>query len=73
MDVFTDVDIFKEIIGATLRGVMVYILLDDSQFKSFHTMSHRVGVNIQDYKVRDTSTQVKLKCLNCPVRRTTDS
>ncbi|KAK2817478.1 hypothetical protein Q5P01_025669 [Channa striata] len=50
MDVFTDVDIFKEIVTATLRGVMVYILLDESQFRSFHTMSHRVGVNIQDLK-----------------------
>lgn len=50
MDVFTDVDIFKEIITATLRGVAVYILLDDSQFKSFLAMSHRVGVNIQDFK-----------------------
>ncbi|XP_044045494.1 protein FAM83B-like [Siniperca chuatsi] len=50
MDVFTDVDIFKEIITATLRGVVVYILLDDSQFKSFLTMSHRVGINIQDIK-----------------------
>uniref|UniRef100_A0A672ZFJ5 Scaffolding anchor of CK1 domain-containing protein n=1 Tax=Sphaeramia orbicularis TaxID=375764 RepID=A0A672ZFJ5_9TELE len=50
MDVFTDVDIFKEIITAALRGVAVYILLDDSQFKSFLTMSHRVGINIQDLK-----------------------
>ncbi|KAM9363788.1 uncharacterized protein ABDE67_019894 [Symphorus nematophorus] len=50
MDVFTDVDIFKELITATLRGVVVYILLDDSHFKSFLTMSHRVGVNIQDFK-----------------------
>ncbi|XP_047433728.1 protein FAM83B-like [Mugil cephalus] len=50
MDVFTDIDIFKEIISATLRGVVVYILLDDSNFGSFLTMSHRVGVNIQDLK-----------------------
>ncbi|XP_058497558.1 protein FAM83B-like [Solea solea] len=50
MDIFTDVDIFKEIVSATLRGVVVYILLDDSQFASFLTMSHRVGVNIQDLK-----------------------
>uniref|UniRef100_A0A8C2WKY1 Scaffolding anchor of CK1 domain-containing protein n=1 Tax=Cyclopterus lumpus TaxID=8103 RepID=A0A8C2WKY1_CYCLU len=50
MDVFTDVDIFKEVITATLRGVVVYILLDDSHFKSFLTMSRRVGINIQDFK-----------------------
>uniref|UniRef100_A0A8C4HU12 Scaffolding anchor of CK1 domain-containing protein n=1 Tax=Dicentrarchus labrax TaxID=13489 RepID=A0A8C4HU12_DICLA len=43
MDVFTDVDIFKEIITATLRGVVVYILLDDSHFKRFLTMTQMVG------------------------------
>uniref|UniRef100_A0A674NKK9 Protein FAM83B-like n=1 Tax=Takifugu rubripes TaxID=31033 RepID=A0A674NKK9_TAKRU len=47
MDVFTDVDIFKEIITATLRGVAVYILLDDSHFSSFLAMSLRVGINQQ--------------------------
>ncbi|XP_061626220.1 protein FAM83B-like isoform X1 [Phyllopteryx taeniolatus] len=50
MDVFTDVDIFKEVLGATLRGVVVYILLDEGHFSSFHAMSHRAGVNIQDLK-----------------------
>ncbi|XP_026158220.1 protein FAM83B-like isoform X2 [Mastacembelus armatus] len=50
MDVFTDIDIFKELINATLRGVVVYVLLDESQFKSFHAMSHRMGINIQDLK-----------------------
>uniref|UniRef100_A0A3P8SSC1 Scaffolding anchor of CK1 domain-containing protein n=1 Tax=Amphiprion percula TaxID=161767 RepID=A0A3P8SSC1_AMPPE len=55
MDVFTDIDIFKEIISATVRGVVVYILLDDSHIKSFLTMSHRVGINILDLKVRHTA------------------
>ncbi|KAL6111143.1 uncharacterized protein ACO6RY_20093 [Pungitius sinensis] len=50
MDVFTDLDIFKEVVTAALRGVMVYILLDDSQFRSFLTMSQRVGINVQDFK-----------------------
>ncbi|KAK1885691.1 Protein FAM83B [Dissostichus eleginoides] len=50
MDVFTDVDIFKEIVTATLRGVVVYILLDQSQIRSFLNMSKRVGINIQDLK-----------------------
>ncbi|XP_068606716.1 protein FAM83B-like [Brachionichthys hirsutus] len=50
MDVFTDFDIFKELIAATLRGVSVYILLDDDHFSSFLAMSHRVGVNLQDVK-----------------------
>lgn len=53
MDVFTDVDIFKEIITATLRGVAVYILLDNSHFSSFLAMSRRAGINIQDLKVRN--------------------
>lgn len=52
MDVFTDVDIFKEIITATLRGVAVYVLLDQSHFAGFLTMSRRAGINIQDLKVR---------------------
>ncbi|XP_077427947.1 uncharacterized protein LOC144055650 [Vanacampus margaritifer] len=50
MDVFTDVDIFKEVVGATLRGVVVYILLDQGHFGSFHDMSRRAGVNIRDLK-----------------------
>lgn len=54
MDVFTDVDIFKELITATLRGVAVYILLDESRYSSFLAMSHRIGINIQDLKVRNT-------------------
>lgn len=59
MDVFTDVDIFKEVITSTLRGVAVYILLDVSHFDSFLSMTHRVGVNIHDLKVRTTQTERK--------------
>ncbi|MED6242638.1 hypothetical protein ATANTOWER_007632, partial [Ataeniobius toweri] len=50
MDVFTDVDIFKEIISAALRGVGVYILLDDSRVSSFLNMSRSVGIDILDIK-----------------------
>lgn len=63
MDVFTDVDIFKELISATLRGVMVYILLDDSHVKSFLKMSHNVGVNINDLKVRNTAPWNHIKTM----------
>lgn len=59
MDVFTDVDIFKEVITSTLRGVAVYILLDESHFDSFLSMTHRAGVNIHDLKVRTTQTERK--------------
>lgn len=59
MDVFTDVDIFKEVIKSTLRGVAVYVLLDESHFDSFLSMTHRAGVNIHDLKVRTTQTERK--------------
>lgn len=59
MDVFTDVDIFKEVITSTLRGVAVYILLDESHFNSFLSMTRRVGVNIHDLKVRTMQTERK--------------
>ncbi|XP_032419266.1 protein FAM83B-like [Xiphophorus hellerii] len=50
MDVFTDVDIFKELISAALRGVVVYILLDDSRVSSFLNMSRSMGINLHDIK-----------------------
>lgn len=64
MDVFTDVDIFKEIITATLRGVAVYVLLDHSHFTSFLTMSRRAGINIQDLKVRKQLKQQRSSSLS---------
>ncbi|KAL3996964.1 zinc finger and BTB domain-containing protein 40 [Sarotherodon galilaeus] len=50
MDVFTDGDIFKELINAIQRGVVVYILLDDSHVKSFLKMAHNMEINIQELK-----------------------
>ncbi|KAJ0033494.1 hypothetical protein NQD34_000601 [Periophthalmus magnuspinnatus] len=50
MDVFTDVDIFKELICAALRGVVVYLLLDQTNFSSFLNMSQKLGVNLSDIK-----------------------
>ncbi|XP_051503396.1 protein FAM83B-like [Myxocyprinus asiaticus] len=47
MDVFTDVDIFKELVDASIRGVPVYILLDHDYFKSFLTMVEKQDVQIQ--------------------------
>lgn len=51
MDVFTDVDIFKEVVDASLRGVPVYILLDDFHLKSFLTMAENLSVNIRQLRV----------------------
>ncbi|KAK7930064.1 hypothetical protein WMY93_006459 [Mugilogobius chulae] len=50
MDVFTDVDIFKELIVAALRGVVVYLLLDQNNFSSFLNMSQKLGVCLSEMK-----------------------
>lgn len=50
MDMFTDVDIFKEAVDASIRGVPVYILLDDYHLKSFLTMAENQDVKIQQLR-----------------------
>ncbi|GCB59979.1 protein FAM83B [Scyliorhinus torazame] len=47
MDIFTDVDIFKDVLEAATRGVPVYIVLDDSNFNHFTKMCEKQGVNLQ--------------------------
>ncbi|XP_061083391.1 protein FAM83B [Conger conger] len=47
MDIFTDVDILKELVDASGRGVAVYILLDDSGLQSFLTMAEKQDIHIQ--------------------------
>lgn len=47
MDIFTDVDIFKEIVEASTRGISVYILLDESNFSHFLTMTEKQGCQVQ--------------------------
>ncbi|XP_066215246.1 protein FAM83B [Saccopteryx leptura] len=47
MDMFTDVDIFKEIVEASTRGVSVYILLDESNFNHFLDMTEKQGCQVQ--------------------------
>ncbi|GAA6101605.1 protein FAM83B [Tachysurus ichikawai] len=47
MDVFTDVDIFKEVVDASIRGIPVYILLDHSHLKSFLNMTANLDIQIQ--------------------------
>lgn len=51
MDMFTDVDIFKEIVDASIRGVPVYVLLDDFHLKNFLTMAENQDVKIQQLRV----------------------
>ncbi|XP_059838070.1 protein FAM83B [Hypanus sabinus] len=53
MDVFTDVDIFREVLDAAARDVPIYIVLDDSNFKHFITMCENQGVHLQRFmKIR---------------------
>ncbi|ELW65580.1 protein FAM83B [Tupaia chinensis] len=47
MDIFTDVDIFKEIVEASTRGISVYILLDESNFNQFLSMTEKQGCQVQ--------------------------
>ncbi|XP_053770269.1 protein FAM83B isoform X1 [Desmodus rotundus] len=47
MDMFTDVDIFKEIVEASTRGISVYILLDESNFNHFLNMTEKQGCQVQ--------------------------
>lgn len=51
MDRFTDVDIFRETVEASLRGVAVYVLLDHIHLKSFLTMAENQDVKIQQLRV----------------------
>ncbi|XP_008067859.1 protein FAM83B [Carlito syrichta] len=47
MDMFTDVDIFKEIVEASARGISVYILLDESNFNHFLNMTEKQNCQVQ--------------------------
>lgn len=55
MDVFTDVDIFKEVVDASIRGIPVYILLDHSHLKSFLNMTANLDIQIQKLRVSNLS------------------
>ncbi|KAM8954093.1 protein FAM83B [Pelodytes ibericus] len=47
MDMFTDVDIFKELVEASTRGVPVYLLLDDINFPHFLKMTEKQSIQVQ--------------------------
>ncbi|CAL8257174.1 unnamed protein product [Lota lota] len=58
MDMFTDVDIFAEILDAAMRNVAVYILLDELNAHHFVNMLSNCRVNlasIQSLRVRTVS------------------
>ncbi|XP_041755952.1 protein FAM83B [Coregonus clupeaformis] len=47
MDIFTDVDIFKEAVDASIRGIPVYVLLDEFHLQSFLSMAENQDIQIQ--------------------------
>ncbi|XP_030012143.1 protein FAM83H-like [Sphaeramia orbicularis] len=47
MDMFTDVDIFADILNAAMRNVAVYILLDEQNVQYFVNMVNNCRVNLQ--------------------------
>ncbi|XP_057704131.1 protein FAM83H [Corythoichthys intestinalis] len=48
MDMFTDVDIFADILNAAMRNVAVYILLDERNAHHFMNMVSNCRVNLQN-------------------------
>ncbi|XP_016085620.1 protein FAM83H-like [Sinocyclocheilus grahami] len=50
MDMFTDVDIFADILGAATRGVAVYVLLDELNAHHFVGMVNNCRVNLDEIK-----------------------
>uniref|UniRef100_A0A8C2PN53 Family with sequence similarity 83 member Ha n=1 Tax=Cyprinus carpio TaxID=7962 RepID=A0A8C2PN53_CYPCA len=50
MDMFTDVDIFADILGAATRGVAVYVLLDEMNAHHFVGMVNHCRVNLDEIK-----------------------
>ena len=51
MDMFTDVDIFAEILDAAMRNVAVYILLDELNAHHFVNMLSNCRVNLDCIQV----------------------
>lgn len=51
MDMFTDVDIFHDILTAAMRNVAVYILLDNQNAHHFVNMVSNCRVDLQSIEV----------------------
>lgn len=51
MDMFTDVDIFADLLAAAARRVAVYILLDEQNAHYFSTMVTNCRVNLEMVQV----------------------
>lgn len=58
MDVFTDVDMFADILNAAMRNVAVYILLDKHNVHHFVNMVSNCRVDLQSIQVSTCYTEV---------------
>uniref|UniRef100_A0A8C9SR77 Scaffolding anchor of CK1 domain-containing protein n=1 Tax=Scleropages formosus TaxID=113540 RepID=A0A8C9SR77_SCLFO len=56
MDMFTDVDIFSDLLNAAARSVAVYILLDEQNAHHFSAMVSSCGVNLTLVKMMRVRT-----------------
>ena len=54
MDIFTDVDIFADLLEAAMRNVAVYILLDDQNAHHFTDMVAHCRVDLNQIKVLES-------------------
>lgn len=63
MDIFTDVDIFADLLDAAARHVAVYILLDEQEAHHFVSMVINCKVNLDLIPVSDFSLHfLELPC-----------
>uniref|UniRef100_A0A667XPY7 Scaffolding anchor of CK1 domain-containing protein n=1 Tax=Myripristis murdjan TaxID=586833 RepID=A0A667XPY7_9TELE len=56
MDMFTDVDIFADILNAAMRNVAVYVLLDEQNAHHFVNMVSNCRVNLESVQVSPCSS-----------------
>lgn len=56
MDMFTDVDVFADILDAAMRNVAVYLILDEQNAHHFVNMVSNCRVNLQNIQVSTAYT-----------------
>ncbi|XP_028825781.1 protein FAM83H [Denticeps clupeoides] len=65
MDMFTDVDIFAELLDAAMRSVAVYILLDEQNSHHFVAMVENCRVNLDQFQYLRVRTVTGTSYLCC--------
>lgn len=65
MDMFTDVDIFADLLNAAARNVAVYILLDEQNAHHFINMVNNCRVNLESIQVSTCSSKITFYLWHC--------